>query len=164
MMAVQTAILMGAGDVICQTCIEKESKGYDWMRTARFAGVGLFVVGPTLQAWYKTLDRYILYSGAKGALMKVGVDQLVFAPIFLVTFISTMGTLNGETMDKIKKKLEQDYFNVLTTNWKVWGIFQTFNFYFIPLQHRVMAAQTAALFWNVYLSYVTNNSQITGGE
>ena len=131
---------MGAGDVICQTCIEKESKGYDWMRTARFAGVGLFVVvnfkflpitnvtlpvfwkhqGPTLQAWYKTLDRYILYSGAKGALMKVGVDQLVFAPIFLVTFISTMGTLNGETMDKIKKKLEQDYFNVLTTNWKVW--------------------------------------------
>ena len=52
--------------------------------------------------------------------MKVGVDQLVFAPIFLVTFISTMGTLNGETMDKIKKKLEQDYFNVLTTNWKVW--------------------------------------------
>ena len=65
------------------------------------------------------LDRYILYTGAKGALMKVGVDQLLFAPIFLVTFLSSMGALNGESTDQIKSKLEKEYFNVLTTNWKV---------------------------------------------
>jgi len=152
---------MGAGDAICQSYIEKELKPYDWLRTAKFAGVGLFVVGPTLQVWYRVLDRYILYTGAKGALMKVGVDQLLFAPIFLVTFLSSMGALNGESTDQIKSKLEKEYFNVLTTNWKVWSVFQSVNFYFIPLQHRVMAAQTAALFWNVYLSYVTNNSQVT---
>ena len=51
--------------------------------------------------------------------MKVGVDQLLFAPIFLVTFISTMGALNGDTVDRIKIKLKEDYFGVLTTNWKV---------------------------------------------
>jgi len=110
---------MGTGDVICQTYIENESKPYDWVRTARFAGIGLCVVGPTLQVWYKALDRYIVYSGAKGAFMKVGVDQLLFAPIFLVTFISTMGALNGDTVDRIKIKLKEDYFGVLTTNWKV---------------------------------------------
>ena len=35
---------MGAGDAICQSYIEKELKPYDWLRTAKFAGVGLFVV------------------------------------------------------------------------------------------------------------------------
>jgi len=150
---------MGTGDVISQTLVEKQSEQFDWIRTAKFTGLGLLAVGPTLRLWYGVLDRYIVYTGAKGTLMKVATDQLLFAPTFVAAFMSTIALLNGESVDKIKTRLEQDYCNVLTTNWKVWPLFQTVNFYFVPLQHRVLAAQIVALFWNVYLSFITNRVQ-----
>ena len=55
----------------------------------------------------------------KGVLLKVSVDQLLFAPTFLVIFLSTMGTLNGEGPEQISTRVKQDFPEILVTNWKV---------------------------------------------
>lgn len=55
----------------------------------------------------------------KGVLLKVSVDQLLFAPTFLVIFLSTMGTLNGESPKQISARVKQDFPEILVTNWKV---------------------------------------------
>ena len=80
--------------------------------------------GPSLQAWYKTLNRYIKYPGVKGVLLQVSADQLIFAPTFLSIFVCTMGALNGETIQEIQSRLERDYLQILYTNWKVFCILQ----------------------------------------
>lgn len=42
--SVQTAFLMGTGDVIAQTIIEKKDlTNYAWIRTVQFAGIGFFI-------------------------------------------------------------------------------------------------------------------------
>ena len=54
---VQTGIIMGAGDALSQTVIEKKSK-YDFERTVRFSAIGSFFVAPTIRVWYLTLEKW----------------------------------------------------------------------------------------------------------
>ena len=79
----------------------------------------LIFQGPAIRGWYNILDRYIKSSGVKGVLLKVSVDQLFFAPTFLIVFLSTMGTLNGESPKQISARVEQDLPEILVSNWKV---------------------------------------------
>ena len=79
----------------------------------------IFLQGPCLRIWYGVLDRHIKHVGAKGVALKVAADQILFAPTFLVIFISLMGVLNGETRQLISNRLERDYQEILVTNWKV---------------------------------------------
>ena len=132
---------MGTGDFLSQVFVEKtEAKNYNLLRTAKFAGFGLCVAvsrinhllnllkltskylifqGPAIRGWYNILDRYIKSSGVKGVLLKVSVDQLFFAPTFLIVFLSTMGTLNGESPEQISARVQQDLPEILVSNWKV---------------------------------------------
>ena len=79
-------LLMGVGDVMCQTCFERrrekvgslydgpdtESRsfeapdfaltgyhGIDWKRTARFTTIGALYFGPAVTIWYRYLDRIV---------------------------------------------------------------------------------------------------------
>ena len=65
------------------------------------------------------MDRYIKNVGLKGVVLKVAADQLFFAPTFLIIFLSTMGTLNGEQPQQISTRIKQDFQEILVTNWKV---------------------------------------------
>lgn len=75
--------------------------------------------GPAIRGWYNLLDHNIKSIGLKGVLLKVAADQILFAPTFLVVFLSTMGALNGETVEKVSDRMKQDFSEVLFTNWKV---------------------------------------------
>lgn len=68
-------------------------------------------------------------------LTHVGFDQLMFAPINLSIFLSSMALLEGTDP---KKKLETTYWPALSSNWIVWPWIQFANFKFVPLQYRVI--------------------------
>nr|XP_023024631.1 protein Mpv17-like [Leptinotarsa decemlineata] len=154
--AVQTGTLMGTGDLIAQTIIEKKSfKQVHLWRTARFFAIGAVMVGPTISIWYRALSKYIGHTGKSVVLKKVALDQFVFAPTFLALFITVMNTLEGHSWDFIKLQLKKKYKDILITNYEVWPPIQLFNFYFIPLQYQVLLVQVVALFWNAYLSWKT---------
>ena len=79
------AALNAAGDASAQLLIEKRGVSeLDWARLGRFTLLGGALVGPALHWWYGTLSRVVTLQGTAGALARLGLDQLAFAPVNIV--------------------------------------------------------------------------------
>ncbi|XP_017768004.1 PREDICTED: protein Mpv17 [Nicrophorus vespilloides] len=158
--AVQAGALMGAGDFIAQTVVEKRPmKDYSLQRTAQFTSIGFFIAGPTLTVWYGFLaKRFGSVGGGSVALKKMACDQLLFAPCFIVVFLTALGLVQRKPLDSIQKDITRDYKDILITNYKLWPPVQLVNFCFVPLQYQVLLVQFVALVWNTYLSWKTQSS------
>ncbi|XP_067937624.1 protein Mpv17-like isoform X2 [Watersipora subatra] len=146
---------MSVGDIISQTAIEKShiSGTYEPLRTLRFLGFGIIFAGPTLRLWYKTLDKIVPSTLAFKPVRMMALDQLVFAPCFLTIFCMTMGVLKGENWTALTSGLKETLPSIILSNYKLWPAAQLFNFYLVPLQHRVLFANTISLGWNTYMSW-----------
>lgn len=153
--AVQAGILMGLGDQIAQNFIDN-SEIIDYVRTMKFAGIGLFISGPATRTWYGILDKYIGSKGYSIAMKKVACDQLLFAPTFIAVLLVTIGICQGKDIEKLKVKMRNEYSDILVTNYKVWPMVQLVNFSFIPLHYQALVVQSVALLWNSYISYRTS--------
>ncbi|KAG0043031.1 Protein required for ethanol metabolism [Gryganskiella cystojenkinii] len=120
---------------------------------------GTCFAGPVLHHWYKFLDKNIrLSSPGKSLLGRVAVDQFMFAPCFIASFFVGQGLLAGQDLKTIQGRLEKGYPGALKSNYMVWPAVQLLNFWFVPLQHRLMVVNTFALGWNTYLSHVNQTS------
>ncbi|KAL8457219.1 hypothetical protein ACS0TY_035169 [Phlomoides rotata] len=149
--AVTSAFLTLVGDLICQLLVD-QAKSLDLRRTFTFTLLGLVLVGPTLHFWYLYLSKLVTASGASGAIIRLLLDQFIFSPIFIGTFLSTLVTLEGKP-SLVIPKLQQEWFSSVVANWQLWIPFQFLNFRFVPQQFQVLAANFIALIWNVILSY-----------
>lgn len=155
--AVQAGTLMALGDQIAQNFVEQRKfKELDFVRTAQFGSIGLFIAGPVTRTWYGILDKHIGSKGGIVVLKKVSCDQLLFAPVFLAVLLSTIGIFQGNSVEELQMKLKNEYLDILKNNYKLWPIVQLCNFYFIPLQYQVLIVQSVALLWNTYISYRTS--------
>lgn len=159
--SIQSGILMGTGDIIAQTFVEKQDiSQINLTRTAPYATAGL-VVGPTVATWYKFLD-YKFGTGKAGikiVLKKMVMDQSCFAPCFLAALVSGLHFAKGYSTIEVKEHLQDKYSDILLTNYKVWPFVQLVNFYFLPLEYRVLFVQCVAVVWNTYLSWKINQSK-----
>ncbi|CAH1183128.1 unnamed protein product [Phaedon cochleariae] len=152
----QASVLMGTGDLIAQTVVEKKSIAeVDFGRTARFSTLGLVLVGPTLTTWYKCLEKLYGTSKKYRVIKKVATDQLCFVPCFHAVFITSINVLNGHDWAFTKEQLRLKYVDVVTSNYALWPAVQLVNFRFVPLSYQVLVVQCVAVFWNVYLSWKT---------
>uniref|UniRef100_A0A803LT87 Uncharacterized protein n=1 Tax=Chenopodium quinoa TaxID=63459 RepID=A0A803LT87_CHEQI len=149
--AVTSALLNFVGDLICQLAIDKVPTP-DYKRTSMFTFLGLVLVGPTLHYWYLYLSKLVTLPGASGAFLRLILDQFIFAPIFIGTFLSTLITLEGRP-SQVAPKLKQEWVSSVIANWKLWIPFQFLNFRFVPQQFQVLASNFVAVIWNVILSY-----------
>uniref|UniRef100_A0A803LZV1 Uncharacterized protein n=2 Tax=Chenopodium quinoa TaxID=63459 RepID=A0A803LZV1_CHEQI len=157
--AVTSALLNFVGDLICQLAIDKVPTP-DYKRTFMFTFLGLVLVGPTLHYWYLYLSKLVTLPGASGAFLRLILDQFIFAPIFIGTFLSTLITLEGRPSEVVPK-LKQEWVSSVIANWKLWIPFQFLNFRFVPQQFQVLASNFVAVIWNVILSYKAHKEVVT---
>ncbi|CAH1987319.1 unnamed protein product [Acanthoscelides obtectus] len=161
--ALETGALMGTGDMVAQTLIERKKleRNYDPSRTLMFLLLGSFFVGPMLSAWYKCLYKLGHRDKDKSQtvilLQKVLLDQLVFAPSSLVVVLSILSLMQGGNLKSAKEEIKEKYVDILVKNWQVWPAIQMFNFYLVPLKYQVLLVQSLGLLWNTYLSWKIHN-------
>lgn len=67
----------------------------DWGRAARFTLIGATFLAPVLHTWYGFLARRLPGTAAATVVKRVALDQLVFAPVFLASFLSVVMLLDG---------------------------------------------------------------------
>ncbi|ODM99545.1 Protein SYM1 [Orchesella cincta] len=157
--SVQTGVLMGVGDFISQTVVEKtKPTEVDPMRMAKFGFIGLAFCGPVLSTWYGFLERNVKIKSPKllAAAAKVAPDQLIFTPILFVFLLGLISFSKGNNFDEVQKDVKKSYPDVLKTNYFLWPAAQMINFSVVPPSKRVLYVQCIAIFWNTFLSWKTN--------
>ncbi|CAL8073337.1 unnamed protein product [Orchesella dallaii] len=156
--SLQAGGLMSVGDGISQTMVEKKDK-FDVGRNIRFGLLGLCIIGPTLRTWYGILDRRINIQASKlrTAVVKMAVDQGIFAPIFIGNFLGINSLTQGNSLSQMKNDVSKNFKDVVISNYKLWPAVQLISFSVVPLQYRVLFVQSVAVFWNTYLSWKTNS-------
>eukprot|EP00798_Chlamydomonas_sp_ICE-L_P025111 gene25111-10752_t len=157
--AVTCAILNGLGDVFCQIFLEGSKLGsLDAKRVLTFTALGAFYVGPVLFYWYSFLGGFVTLPGMQGVIASLAMDQLVFAPIFVGSFIAILSALGGASIPEVQDKLKRDLFPAVKVNWLLWVPAQFINFKFVPPNLRVLATNVTALIWNTYMSYASHKA------
>ncbi|UJR36883.1 hypothetical protein I4U23_029596 [Adineta vaga] len=149
-MSLTTGTTMGLGNVISQTVIEKRSLStVDWSRVTRFAAFGYLFSGPFLRYWYYGLDKY--FAGAKLKPVKMMIiDQIIAAPLLNSVILLYLPLSSGKSMDESKKRFSEDFPTVMKGNYSAWPAIQLTNFYFVPIQHRVLFVNVLAMAFSTF--------------
>jgi protein Mpv17 len=139
--------------------------------------------------WYRILQTHInLASKSRTIMARVVADQVIFTPVNLTLFLSSMaffeawpkktpaqsepqpeaklesepGPAEATAKERVEERLKTTFFTAFTRNLLVWPWVQVANFSIVPLEHRVLVVNVVALGWNCYMSFL--NSQATGSD
>jgi len=160
--SVTAGVILGAADLAGQALENRMAeldKDVDWARAARFAFFGFVLQAPWNHFYYIMLDGALPptpdpLTATTG--IKVVIDQFVQAPIFTVLIFGFLGTLEGKSVDDIKRQLEADYTDTMVANWKLWVPATFVNIAFCPPPLRVLFLNCVFFFWSIFLSLKLN--------
>lgn len=109
------------------------------------------VFGPVATAWFGILQRHVvLKNTATTTFARVACDQLLFAPVQLTCFLSSMAIMEGTSpVEKWKASFGPAY----QANLFVWPFVQGANFAFVPLELRVLVVNVVSLGEYIILEY-----------
>ncbi|KAH9880913.1 hypothetical protein IAQ61_001207, partial [Plenodomus lingam] len=162
--SVTTAVLFATGDTLAQQAVEKRGfEKHDPMRTARMAAYGGAIFGPAATKWYALLTRHINIpaSPTRTLCARVAADQVVFAPLNMTLFLSSMAYLEGAS---VRQRLADAFLPGYQKNLMLWPWVQFANFKYVPMEFRVLVVNFVSLGWNCYLSALNSGGGGEGGE
>lgn len=103
----------------------------------------LAIFGPAATAWYGILQRHVvLKSTTTTTVARVAADQVVFAPVNLTVFLSSMAIMEGS--DPVER-WRQAFIPTYKANLMVWPLIQGANFTLVPLELRVLVVNVVSL-------------------
>ena len=163
------AAVFAIGDYLCQEMENRVLKLKDrinWTRVVKQGSFGL-VVAPYIHFQFCKVIPYLFpdnkkYSFFFSVLYAATVSDGIFNYAFFIYmhYANTKKNTGKEpkVMDSIKaREVFDKWVPVQINNVKVWPFMTGFNFYFMPIQLRVLVDNVFCIFWNIYLSYVENN-------
>ena len=128
----------------------------DTTRTARFGFLGLVLIGPVIHGWFEMLVRWFPGNTASTVVKRVALDQFIFSPVFVATFLASLWTL--ESQSDIAQKLQEQLPSTVVANWSLWMPAQVINFRFVSPKYQVLFSNFVGFVWNVYLSYKAHSA------
>lgn len=150
--------LMFVGDIAAQKLEmylgeKNKDKGFDWHRLLRMTIVGT-LYGPLHHYYYGWVDRILPKSDGKSVFNKIMLDQFVASPLFIVSYFYSAGILEGGSIKDCNNELKFKFFTIYKADWIVWPPCQFINFYYLPLQYRVLYINFITTLYNVFLCYI----------
>ncbi|CAN0046810.1 unnamed protein product [Pylaiella littoralis] len=142
----------------------ERTRGVDFGRSAKVGLLGILLNGFALGAWYRVLDRYIGSDRTRiqQILKKCVVDQFVYAPFSITSFVSYAAVLNGggpaQIVGEAKSNLNETFLSTWIMDWKVWPAANLIMFRFIPSSYRPSFASMVQVAWQAYMSSVSYDS------
>lgn len=184
--------LLAAGDAVCQAA-ERHVARRDGdlvplcstQRVARMFAWGLLCNGPTGHVWYQALDRAVQLTGARGLVVKIAADQLIYTPPLTLLYFVWQTALSRHELSLMALSDACDrgacghavhapsalpfaltahrvarvaVWPTLQVNWTYWAAVHVVTFSFIPLQYRVAFVALKNFFWGGYLSYAATQT------
>jgi hypothetical protein len=184
-----SSCIMSLSDVLCQELVNTRSSAIaiagpkgrrkerstsstssrlDLHRTLQVAITGMMWSGPITHFWYALLEKIYaflakllhIHHQAVGLCIKLLLDAILFSPTVVVGYFVVRSLLEGgDWTASAKDKLQTKFKPTLLSAWKFWPVVNSVNFYFVPLQFRVLYMNVLSLFWSGYLTYV-NSAQL----
>jgi len=157
--------LLFLGDIIQQN-IElfretHETGSYDYSRSARMLGMGLFHGAPR-HFFYLTLEKRIPGSSFLSAAKKVFFDQAVLSVFIDSTFLFGMTFLEGDGVKASWSNMLERFPMVYMYDNMLWPPVQMVNFTMVPSRFRVLYVNIGNLVWNTILSFAHHRSLGSG--
>lgn len=136
----------------------------DLHRTAQVAVTGLVWSGPITHFWYALLENIYAFLSqllniqhpVAGLCVKLLLDAILFSPTVVAGYFIVRTILEGGNWPQAKDKLRTKFKPTLIGAWKFWPAVNSVNFYFVPLQFRVLYMNILSLLWSGYLTYVNS--------
>jgi len=170
------AVMNTGGDIISQIYEAKHKcipLSINWKRAVIMGMFGFSIGAPTHHYWFNQLDKLpqFMYSRYKLKLslfgekiMMIIADQIIFAPIYTIVFLTTVSAANYYKQDKapIQKAFEHTnnaFKPTYLADCIIWPPLQLINFMYIPLQYQVLYVNVCNLGWNTFLSYMVNKNK-----
>lgn len=140
-----------AGDLIAQGTDDKP--GIDWKRTA-YRGIYSALWSGTLGwSWMKQLERWFPGGTWRALLSKVGLDQVVMAPVSSVPFYAGYGLLvEGDSLGEAGSRGVHTTVDATKMAWPAWPAFAVANFKLFRPEMRSVTGNLAGLVWSIMSS------------
>lgn len=138
-----------------------ESHVFCWKRTAHMSAAG-FTTGLVSHYWYILLDKKLGSARTLGVTCKkVLWDQILFSPVNLVVYFSTLGLLEASSPMRVKDEIiEKGLQQIYVAEWLIWPPAQFFNFMCLPLKYRILFDNIISFGFDIYSPYVKYKTQL----
>lgn len=114
------------------------------------------VPAQALHYWFSWLHRTLPGESVTAVGRRLLIDQFMFAPCFIPSFMATLHLLEGSAQPLTDAQTK--WWDTVQANWRLWVPAQLINFGLVPVHFQVLFANGVAVFWNVYLSWATHST------
>ena len=124
----------------------------NYRRTANMVVYRTLVFGPIFSTFIRRLEMAVPWTGWRGVVAKVAVDQIIFQPPMLMIFYGSLATLEGRSLRDAVNRAEKMLLPTLQLNVPFWTTVHCLTFSVIPVQYRVAWVSLIQCGWSAVMS------------
>mmetsp|Transcript_11926 Transcript_11926/g.27849 ORF Transcript_11926/g.27849 Transcript_11926/m.27849 type:complete len:230 (-) Transcript_11926:597-1286(-) len=165
-----SSCIMGVSDVMCQKVVaratpeEERPSKLDSIRILHVAITGSVWSGPVTHYWYIILEKMYgaiakaanIQDPVIGLVIKLILDSTIFSSVTISGYFTVRSILEGTGFKGASEKVRTRFLTTLFGAWKFWPLANAINFWFVPMQFRVLYMNVLSLFWTGWLTFVNS--------
>lgn len=150
------ACLMAVGDLFAQHYSgAKDIKSIKWMRTFKYASIGMGFIGPTMKYWLNIVHPWLAHQQRNYAfanLKEIVNVQLYLAPTLNLGVVFLSNLSKSDRAEDMEQGMREKYISVMESYYKFWPAVHMFSTFVIKPNSKLFFANIMAIWWFTYLS------------